>query len=45
MQEFQQLKTGEYAKEAGTWRVMKQHIYVVADALAGALVQQFPDKF
>lgn len=45
IQEFQQLKAGEYAQEADTWRGMKQHIYVVADALTGALAQQFPNKF
>ena len=31
--QFQQLKAGEYAQEAETWNGMKQHIYVVADAL------------
>ncbi len=45
IQEFQQLKAGEYAEEADTWKGMKQHIYVVADALTGALARQFPDKF
>jgi hypothetical protein len=45
IQEFQQLKAGEYAAEAETWKGMKQHIYVVADALTGALAQQFPNKF
>jgi len=24
---------------------MKQHMYVIADAMAGALARQFPDKF
>ena len=43
--EFQQLQAGDYAKEAETWQGMKQHIYVVADALTGALAKQFPDKF
>ena len=43
--EFQQLQAGDYAKEAETWKGMKQHIYVVADALTGALAKQFPDKF
>jgi hypothetical protein len=43
--EFQQLQAGEYAQEAETWKGMKQHIYVVADALTGALVKQFPNKF
>lgn len=45
IQQFQQLKAGEYAQEAETWNGMKKHIYVVADALTGALVQQFPAKF
>ena len=45
IQQFQQLKAGEYAKEADTWKGMKQHIYVVADTLTGALAQQFPNKF
>jgi hypothetical protein len=43
--QFQQLKAGEYGQEAETWKGMKQHIYVVSDALAGALAQQFPEKF
>lgn len=45
IQQFQQLKAGEYAQEAETWTGMKKHIYVVADALTGALAQQFPAKF
>ncbi len=45
IQQFQQLKNGEYAQEAETWKGMKQHIYVVADTLTGALAKQFPDKF
>ncbi|SPP64239.1 hypothetical protein [Nitrospira lenta] len=45
IQQFQQLKTGEYAQEAETWTGMKKHIYVVADTLTGALAQQFPAKF
>lgn len=45
IQQFQQLKAGEYAQEAETWNGMKTHIYVVADALTGALAQQFPSKF
>jgi hypothetical protein len=43
--QFQQLKAGEYSQEAETWNGMKQHIYVVADALTGALAKQFPNKF
>jgi hypothetical protein len=45
IQQFQQLKSGEYAQEGETWTGMKKHIYVVADALTGALAQQFPAKF
>lgn len=43
--QFQQLKDGEYAREAETWKGMKQHIYVVADALTQALAAQFPAQF
>ena len=45
IQQFQQLNAGEYVQEAETWNGMKKHIYVVADALTGALAQQFPSKF
>lgn len=45
IQQFQQLKAGEYTDETKTWEGMKQHIYVVADALTEALAKQFPDKF
>lgn len=34
----------EHAQESDTWKGMKQHIYVVADTLTGALAQQFPNK-
>ena len=43
--QFQQLKDGDYAREAETWKGMKQHIYVVADALTQALATQFPARF
>jgi hypothetical protein len=43
--QFQQLKDGDYAHEADTWKGMKTHIYVVADALTDALAAQFPNKF
>jgi hypothetical protein len=45
LQEIQQLKSKEYAQEAQTWEAMKKHMYVIADALAGALAKQFPAKF
>lgn len=43
--QFQQLKEGDYAREAETWNGMKQHIYLVADALTQALAAQFPAQF
>ena len=45
MQEIQQLMSKQYAQEAQTWEVMKKHMYVIADALAGAIAKQFPAKF
>lgn len=35
----------DYAGEANTWSMMRVHILALADALTGALVKQFPDKF
>ncbi|AZO83294.1 hypothetical protein BOO88_12740 [Stutzerimonas stutzeri] len=35
----------DYAGEARTWAMMRTHILALADALSGALVKQFPDKF
>ncbi|MBX3235816.1 MAG: hypothetical protein KF814_06670 [Nitrospiraceae bacterium] len=43
--QFQQLKDADYVREAETWRGMKSHIYVVADALTDGLAAQFPNKF
>ena len=34
----------DFAEEAKVWDMMKDHMYVIADALAGALAKQFPDK-
>jgi hypothetical protein len=45
IQEIQQLKNRQYALEAQTWEAMKQHMFVIADALAGAISKQFPAKF
>jgi hypothetical protein len=45
IQEIQQLKSKQYAEEAQTWEAMKKHMYVIADALAGAIAKQFPAKF
>ena len=45
IQQNQQLKAKQYAQEAQTWEAMKKHMYVIADALAGAIAKQFPAKF
>ena len=45
LQQNQQLKSKQYAQEAQTWEAMKKHMYVIADALAGAIAKQFPTKF
>lgn len=45
IQQIQQLNDKQYAQEAQTWEAMKNHMYVISDALAGALAKQFPDKF
>ncbi|MCY1273741.1 hypothetical protein D3C76_724750 [compost metagenome] len=43
--QIDQLAHKDYAGEAKTWHAMREHILAIADALAGALVKQFPDKF
>lgn len=45
IQQIQQLQAKQYAEEAQTWEAMKKHMYVIADALAGAIAKQFPAKF
>ena len=43
--QIDQLAAGDYTGEARTWAMMREHILTLSDALAGALVKQFPDKF
>ncbi|MBV4476682.1 hypothetical protein [Pseudomonas botevensis] len=43
--QIDQLASGDYTGEAQTWQMMRTHILNLADALTGALVKQFPDKF
>ena len=45
MSQDQQIKDRQYAQEAKTWAAMREHMYVIADALTGAIAKQFPDKF
>lgn len=40
-----QFQEQDYTHEAETWQVMRQHVYVIADALTTALAKQFPGKF
>ncbi|MFC4861387.1 hypothetical protein ACS8MQ_09635 [Pseudomonas sp. MAHUQ-62] len=43
--QIDELSKGDFAGEARTWTAMRQHMQVLADTLAAALVKQFPDKF
>jgi hypothetical protein len=43
--QIQQLQAKNYDGEAQTWAEMSQHMYVIADALGGAVAKQFPAKF
>lgn len=45
VQQIQQFDAGQFEQEAETWAMMKDHVYVIADALAGGIAKQFPDKF
>lgn len=45
IQQIQQVQAKQYAQEAKTWDAMRQHMYVIADALAGAIAKQFPSRF
>ena len=45
VQQITQLRAKDYTGEAQTWESMKLHMYVIADALAGAIAKQFPAKF
>lgn len=43
--QIQQLLAHDYTAEAETWAEMTGHMYVISDALGGALAKQFPKKF
>lgn len=45
LQQIQELSKGQFADEAKTWDAMKEHMYVIADALSDGLAAQFPEKF
>lgn len=42
--QVEQVMAGDTAAEAKTWAAMQAHMDVIADALAGAIAKQFPDK-
>ena len=35
----------DFASEAMNWASMKEHMYMIADALGAGIVKQFPKKF
>jgi hypothetical protein len=45
VEQIRQLKAGQFDAEAQTAESMRQHIYVLSDALVGAIAKQFPDRF
>ena len=42
--QINQVETGEFEKEAETWAAMRKHMLVIADSIAEALAQQFPER-
>jgi hypothetical protein len=45
VQQIKQFKARQFDGEAKTWAAMKDHMYVIADALADGIAKQFPEKF
>lgn len=45
VQQVDQLDARQYDQEAATWAAMKDHVYVIADALASGIAKQFPEQF
>ncbi|MBI3806304.1 MAG: hypothetical protein HY281_02135 [Nitrospirae bacterium] len=43
--QINQYKKKDYAHLDETWKMMREHVYVIADTLTEALVKQFPSKF
>jgi len=44
IQQIDAVQQRDFAREAEVWDAMLGHIYSIADAMAGALAKQFPDK-
>lgn len=45
MTQIGQIEKKDYAGEAKTWAMMKDHIYQLSDALVDGIAKQFPEKF
>jgi hypothetical protein len=43
--QINQYKKKDYAHLDETWKMMREHVYIIADTLADALVKQYPDRF
>jgi hypothetical protein len=43
-QQIEQIMAGDTSGEATSWAAMQQHMDTIADALAGAIAKQFPEK-
>ena len=42
--QINQYKKKDYAHLDDTWKMMREHVYVIADTFAAAIAKQFPDK-
>ena len=43
--QINQYQKKDYAHLDETWKMMREHVYVIADTLTEAFAKQFPDKF
>jgi hypothetical protein len=43
--QINQYQKKDYAHLDETWKMMREHVYVIADTITAALAKQFPEKF
>jgi hypothetical protein len=43
--QINQYKKKDYAHLDETWKMLREHVYVIADTIMSALAKQFPEKF
>ena len=43
--QINQIASRDFHDEAATWHAMRKHMLVISDAIADALVKQFPERF